>query len=308
MLAVAVFYAALALAPCNCVAFRLDDVQDYYNRDGQIAVVKLFRDYNATLTVGVIAGALGQDKGLIQFLQENQDVVEFANHGWLHEDFSALSVQEQTRLMNQTNAKIAELFGVKPVTFIAPFNLLNNGTNEAASRNGMAIISADEKADHPAFDSARMSYHLPVNANVSDYDEEQLYWKAFENKMVLSDIKKGLEKDGYAMVMMHPRDFVDKDHHVDPVKLHQLEELLASVRSQRLKIVTVGDLAAGSANANATPANNSRTSPDLPLVIIAGGGGAMSVAASLMVIYTRSRMRRKRNGSRSSRSSGENER
>ncbi len=57
--------------------------------------------------------------------------------------------------MNQTNAKITKLFGVKPVTFIAPFNLMNNGTSEAANQNGMNVITADEKADHPEIDNAR---------------------------------------------------------------------------------------------------------------------------------------------------------
>jgi peptidoglycan/xylan/chitin deacetylase (PgdA/CDA1 family) len=290
------FAAALAAANCNCVAFRLDDVQDYYNRDGQIAAIKTFHDYNATLTIGVIGGALGQDKGLVQFLQDNQNVVEFANHGWLHEDFSALTMEEQARLLNQSNTKIVELFGVKPVTFIAPFNLLNNATSEAVRRNGMTVISADEKLDHPAVDNAQKIYHLPVNANISDYDEEQLYWKAFENKMIVSDVKKGLARDGYAMIMMHPRDFVDKDHKIDPIKLDQLKKLIDTFRSQGLRIVTVGELAnntAYSAAATTAPVNSStntiQTTLGSPLAIIIG---AVSVSASLM-FTARSRIMRR---------------
>ncbi len=59
----ALFLAAtIAVANCNCVEFRLDDVQDYYNRDGQIAAIQLFHDNNETLTIGAIGKALGQDK------------------------------------------------------------------------------------------------------------------------------------------------------------------------------------------------------------------------------------------------------
>ena len=122
---------ALVMSPCNCVSFRLDDIQDYYERDGQIDVIRLFAQQNATLTVGVIGSALGNDSKLVEFLKENSHTIEFANHGWLHEDFSVISAEEQTRLMNQTNNKIQELFGIRPVTFIAPFNRLNTDTGDA---------------------------------------------------------------------------------------------------------------------------------------------------------------------------------
>jgi peptidoglycan/xylan/chitin deacetylase (PgdA/CDA1 family) len=283
LLTALLFAATLAIANCNCVAFRLDDVQDYYNRDGQIAAIQLFHDNNETLTIGVIGEALGQDKGLVQFLQENQNVVEFANHGWRHEDFSALSTEEQTRLINQANAKMTELLGVKPVTFIAPFNLMNNGTSEAASQNGMTVISADEKADHPRIDDVWKMYHLPVNANVSDFDNVKTYWKDFDNKIVMSDAMKGLKRDGYAMIMVHPRDLVDKDHKVDLVKLNHLKELINSFRSQGVRIVTVKELA-GIATSTSAPPTQITTESSLTVIV-----GVIATAVSLLV-WARSRI------------------
>ena len=234
--------AALSVAPCDCVGFRFDDIQDYYDRDGQIAVIKLFREYNATLTVGVIGGSIGHDKELVAFLQENGDIIEFANHGWLHEDFSSLSTDEQSRLMNQTSVRIKELFGAKPVTFIAPFNRLNSGTVDALNQNGMIILTADKERDYPALDE-RQIFHLPANANVSDYDEEKLFWKSFDNEVVLADVRKGLESDGYAMIMMHPRDFVDGEHKADQAKLEELKKLITRLRSEGVRIVTVQEMA-----------------------------------------------------------------
>src|SRR5437867_5245721 len=84
---------------CNCVAFRLDDIQDYFLDQAQVKVVQLFREANASLTIGVIANHIGDDGMLVSFLRdsiENGDelgnqsgpVVEVANHGWNHEDFT----------------------------------------------------------------------------------------------------------------------------------------------------------------------------------------------------------------------------
>ncbi len=283
MLSALFFAATLAIANCNCVAFRLDDVQDYYNHDGQIAAIQLFHDNNETLTIGVIGEVIGQDKELVQFLQENQNTVEFANHGWRHEDFSVLSTEEQSMLMRETNAKITELFGAKPVTFIAPFNRVNKGTSEAANQNGMTVISADEKADHPEDDNISRIYHLPVNANVSDFDNAKSVWKDFGNKIILSDAMKGVKRDGYAMIMVHPRDLVNEDHKVDPVKLNRLKELIDSFRLQGVRIVTVKELASVAASSSAQP---TQITSENSLTVIAG---VMATAVSLFV-WARSRI------------------
>lgn len=257
--------ATLVLAPCHCVSFRLDDIQDYYDRDGQMAVIKLFHDENETLTIGIIGNALGQDKDLVSFLQHYRKDVEFANHGWRHEDFSVLSAEDQAKLMSQTNTKILDLFGIKPVTFIPPFNRLSNGTSEAASQNGMVIISADKKQDHIALDTSHV-YHLPINANVSDYDEEKLYWKTFGNDVVLSDVEKGITRDGYAIIMLHPRDFVDQNHHVKQAKLAELKELIDSLHFKGLRIVTISEIA------------NVHAAPEFPVaygIVLAGASMAI---------------------------------
>lgn len=256
-------FAALATAPCHCVSFRLDDIQDYYDREGQMAVIELFHDENEALTIGVIGNALGQDRELVNFLAQHRAGVEFANHGWRHEDFSVLSADDQAKLMNQTDSKVMDMFGVKPVTFIPPFNRLNNDTSVAASRNGLAIISADMKQDRPAIDESQI-YHLPINANVSDYDEEKLYWKSFGNDVVLSDVEKGIARDGYAIIMLHPRDFVGADYKVDQLKLNQLRELVGSLQQKGLRIVAVSELA------------NVRPAPEFPAGILVAGTASMA--------------------------------
>jgi hypothetical protein len=99
------------------------------------------------------------------------------------------------------------------------------------------------KQDHPAINASQI-YHLPVNANVSNYDEEEkMYWKSFGNDVILSDVEKGLAKDGYAIIMLHPRDFVGADYKVDRLKLNELQELVDSLHQRGLQIVSVNELA-----------------------------------------------------------------
>lgn len=83
---------------CSCVAFRLDDIQDYFVTKAQMAVITTFEQNNASLTVGIIGNHYGNDSAITGFLQDKlvRDYdsgfsIEIANHGWNHEDFSRLT-------------------------------------------------------------------------------------------------------------------------------------------------------------------------------------------------------------------------
>ena len=54
---------------CNCVAFRLDNVQDYYLPNVQTELINLFVAKNAPLTIGIIGQNLGSDEEIINFLK-----------------------------------------------------------------------------------------------------------------------------------------------------------------------------------------------------------------------------------------------
>lgn len=60
---------------------------------------------------------------------------------------------------------------------------------------------------------------------------------------MLADKRKGIESDGYAMIMMHPRDFVDEDGNVDPAKLDDISKLTTQLRADGVGIVTVQEIA-----------------------------------------------------------------
>src|SRR3990170_1833599 len=82
---------------CRCVAFRLDDIQDYFLNNVQIEIMNTFQKNNKSLTVGIIGNYFGNDTAIVNFLKEklenNTSSLEIANHGWNHEDFTLFDKQ-----------------------------------------------------------------------------------------------------------------------------------------------------------------------------------------------------------------------
>src|SRR5574341_533686 len=80
---------SFAMTSCNCVAFRLDDIQNYFLNNAQVEIINTFQKNNANLTVGVIGNYFGEDPVITNFLKERLEngtpKIEIANHGWNHE-------------------------------------------------------------------------------------------------------------------------------------------------------------------------------------------------------------------------------
>ena len=70
---------------CQCVAFRFDDIQDYWLNNVQTKIIDTFQQKNASLTIALIANYLGNDQKLVNFInervQKNSPEIEIANHG-----------------------------------------------------------------------------------------------------------------------------------------------------------------------------------------------------------------------------------
>ena len=168
---------SLTIQSCHCVAFRLDDIQDYHLNNAQIAVIDLFEAKNASLTLGVIGNHIGNDTKLINHIKDtmknsinNNFHIEIANHGWNHEDFTQFSLGEQAQLMHQANEKITTVLGVVPQVFIAPMSLFNNATLHAAQNNNIHYFSASESHDSPPYNLRNITslYHFPETATTGD--------------------------------------------------------------------------------------------------------------------------------------------
>lgn len=242
---------------CRCVAFRLDDVGDSNYPEMEHTLLNIFKNSNTSLTVGIIGNRFGNNTSIVSqlssMLKANTPArLEVANHGWNHEDFSALSLQKQIGLMQKTNEKIYRILGISPTVFIAPFNKINNSTYLAAKDNGMYSISANPNTDPPSLatvspDSAGM-YHLPVTTITAHLSKDRKHWVPRHLSELENEILNGLQKNGYAVVEMHPQEFKPINQStsgqmIDDSHLADIESLIEWLHSQKIETVTMGSFA-----------------------------------------------------------------
>src|SRR5438093_2077787 len=251
-------------ASCHCVAFRLDDVQDYELTKPQIAVMNLFKEKNLSLTVGIIGNNISKGERLVSsYIKEridtshnkkSKDSIEIANHSWNHEHFLNLTTEEQSDSIKKTNEKIKNIFETKPVIFIPPYNEFNNDTLLAVDKNNMKYFSGDTR-DHEIYSvhSNATIYHLPVTAETggctnckSDYKNAS--WYGVPHEKTLNQINKSLSNYGYAIVLMHPDEYSigheewNSQNAIDWNQMKELELVLSKMPEEGLHIVTIGDI------------------------------------------------------------------
>jgi len=249
------------LSSCNCVAFRLDDIQDYYLNQAQEEIVRTFEKRNESLTIGVIGNFIGDDSLLVAFLKQRIHAdpgftMEVANHGWNHEDFTTFDRVQQSDLLSKSNERILQELGVLPEVFITPFNRMNNDTLVAMAENGIRVVSANLTNDRMPFvrnvtltgNDAVSVYHFPATAKTGDLNDDDTEWLGFGHQDTLRSIRTSMQEYGYALVTMHPqeysvRDGLDYQNKVDEDQVRELELLLDAVHDEGYTVVTVSELA-----------------------------------------------------------------
>ncbi|MGH9878055.1 MAG: DUF2334 domain-containing protein [Nitrososphaerales archaeon] len=254
-----------ALPECQrCIAFRLDDIQDFYLTKSQMEIIQTFEKRNTSLTIGVIGNFIGEDLQLRAFLRERVNSsgafnMEVANHGWDHEDFTAFDKDQQSELLSKSQESIFETLGVTPDVFIAPFNRMNNDTLVAILENDIRVVSANVTQDNRPFarkitlgdSEAQVGitvFHVPATAKTGDLNDDDTQWLGFGHQQTLDEIEKSMEEHGYALVMLHPQEFsvrngLDFKNDVDKDQIGELELLLDGIQEEGYSIVLVSQLA-----------------------------------------------------------------
>ena len=240
---------------CNCVAFRLDDIQDYYLNNAQTEIINVFHKKNASLTIGVIGNYFGNDTRLVSYIKEKinnsnnvEGRIEIANHGWNHEDFTTFDMAEQSLLIKRTNEKISSLLGVTPTVLITPFNTINNDTLIAMRENQIHYVSANVTSDPPPYQLQNETlYHFPITAMTGNLNHDNTYWNEFNYKETYAQILGSLLNYGFAVVMMHPQEYTKREalnfqNNVDGRQIHELEFLIDKIQNDRFEIVTVSEI------------------------------------------------------------------
>ena len=236
---------------CACVAFRLDDIQDYFLNRVQVEVMEVFDRRNASLTVGIIGNYFGNDPLITGYVKSRMgdSSFEIANHGWNHENFSELDKNEQATLIQRTNKKIFDQTGIQPKVFIAPYNIINGDTFAAAQESGMRYISANVTYDPPPYDigTNQSLYRLPETALMGDLNSDDTAWLTFGSAKVIIEIERSIEQHGFAVVTMHPQDFAVREmlnyrNLIDHDHTGELEMLLDLIGERGIRTVALSEI------------------------------------------------------------------
>lgn len=243
---------------CNCVVFRLDDIQDHFYDAAQTAIMDVFKENLDPISVGVIAKDYGKDKTITNYLKSALTTqgwdFEVVNHGWIHEDFAdGLSLEQQTKLLSDSVAKtLNDLEGYisKIDIFIPPFNSWNSNTAKALVANGFKIISAQVETDEGSypFEAPRADglFHWPIGASTND--EDKIYDIQVPWTTTFAAVQKQMNDFGFASVMMHPPEFTmlgpnhTPSETVNTTHIEELKRVIAAVKQAGWKLVTFDDI------------------------------------------------------------------
>jgi peptidoglycan/xylan/chitin deacetylase (PgdA/CDA1 family)/3D (Asp-Asp-Asp) domain-containing protein len=249
--------------PCNCVIFRMDDVQDYWMNQGQLIPMDLFMSKNQSLTLGLIMHLVGNESDLINKVREgySKGLFELALHGWNHVDYSKLSEQQQEYSLEKANEKMKYLFGTTSKIFIAPYDAFNNDTLKAISHLGIRTISSMEymednfnhnssifAANGETYNNTgnQTIFHIPGTITFKQYLHG--IWVKTPIWNILNALSYDIEHHGYAVVVLHPQDFVKSDNNgtltntLDQSEIYDLEFLVDLILSKNIHIVSFSKL------------------------------------------------------------------
>jgi len=235
---------------CNCVAFRLDDVQDYFLAPAQIEVISLFEKKKEPFTIGVIGGIFGTDSKLVDTIKTGlaaDPPIEVASHSWNNKVMTLMSKKEQESLILKTNDKIHSTLGITPSVFIPPENLFNNDTITILKANGFTHISYAVSTHEPPMFKKSTFYEFPIIPRTAQVNYSTGEWISISNDVILEKIEQSIFDYGYAVVMMHPYEFSQYENgyyvnKVNTTSIQQLDSLIDQVKEANYKILPIGKI------------------------------------------------------------------
>ena len=244
-----VYEKMIATENCNCVAFRFDDIQNYWLLDVQLEVFETFREKNIPLTIGVIGKDFdGKIANYTKIIFTGQNIIEVANHSWAHGNFTTMDIEQQNQSIKKTNEKIFNVTGVYPKTFIPPFNEFTNETLTILSENNFTTLSSDILFSRPPYPLVTFGiHHFPETATTGVYDGELVIFKGLSHSETLKDIQQSQKKFGFSVVTLHPQEFsvVENGTYVNKINQNQINELVLlidEIKKSGLKIVFLSQI------------------------------------------------------------------
>jgi peptidoglycan/xylan/chitin deacetylase (PgdA/CDA1 family) len=240
---------SIQIESCNCIAFRFDDVQDYWLNDVQIQYMNVFVEKEIPFTAGIIANSFGEDAKMFEFINQNKNNFEIASHGVGNTPFTEFTKDEQDTALKQSVKYIKESLETTPKTFIPPQNRFNEDTKQVLLDNGFTHISASIlHGDSPPFPLKDAElYRFPEISTTGTFDPEQYAFVGISHEETFSESIEGLEKYGFAVIVSHPQEFSTiingtYTNDVNEFQISELEKLIEKIQENNINIVTISEI------------------------------------------------------------------
>jgi hypothetical protein len=226
---------------CQCVAFRLDNIQDFWLNDVQIQTIKVFYEEDVPLTLGIVVGAFGSDQQLVSYIKSlDKNKITLAINGWSNEDIAKLTKQEQVELIKKSKDKILQITGLQARVFVPKFNSFNQDTLQAVQENGIKYFSATTSTDLPPYYFDQSLVRIPAGVETGQVSNNVVVGQS--GQKIFERIEANIASNGFAMVLAQPQEFSiveasSYQNKLNQTQIDDLKSLLEQIRAKNIKIV-----------------------------------------------------------------------
>jgi len=235
---------------CKCVAFRLDDVQDYWLNNIQLSLMDIFSQNKIPLTVGIIANSFGEDPKITQMVKSKleKNEITIANHGLDSTPFTLFDKNKQDSMLKESSNKIFNDLGVSPKIFIPPQNRFNEDTKEVLIENGFTHLSASKLNDSEPFPLKNQQlYRFPELSTTGEYVPSQNRILGVSAEKTFEDAMIALEKYGYVIITIHPQEYSvfqggEYLNEINSSQINGLQSLIEKIQSHNLLVVNLNEI------------------------------------------------------------------
>lgn len=247
---------------CNCVTFRLDNVQDYWLDNAQMGIIDIFKQKDASLTLGIIAKVFGNDSKLVNDIKSlestNNQLNDIGINGWSFEDFTSFNETGQQSLIEESKNRLLSIVDITPSIFIPPYGKVNQDTFYAMRESRIYYLTGTTYVPPPTYLSDKIR-SIPATVFAGYYHLGNGALQLKTNDMIMSQIQASIQNYGFADIALNFQDYALtngtlKINSLDSSQIDKLKTLIDMIRNNGLRIVKVSEIA-----------DQTNVTPDIPL-------------------------------------------
>lgn len=180
----------------------------YGAQAGAYNLIELFKRYDLKATFFIGAWDAERYPDLMEAIAAAGH--EVAGHGYCHEDFSKLSVEQQEEILDKSEGIFQSIFGQKPVGFRAPDRLMSKDTRDLLIKRGYLYDSGYADDDRPYVATGSNGEGQIVELPCHDPWSDRMFYERHRPPYVVADALADEFIGTYAIgglynLMIHPR-------------------------------------------------------------------------------------------------------